>query len=286
MPRTSHRIWGYPISYSLPLLAVWLICSFGRAAAQTEATENQPAAERDAPGQMSAEEYAQNYPHNLPKLPPPEEAKAMPEPHRVWVDREKKLVYVDGYVSLREGMLEMFACPTGTKEHESVVAVVSSAQVVHACLLAVGAEPGTPVQFRPEFKAPTGTIIDIEVRWRDEEEQWHSLPAQQWVRNVRTEKPMEHPWVFAGSQFYKDEETGDQIYMAEAGDLICVSNFSTATLDIPTESSQVNAGLMFEANAEKIPPLGTPVRLVLKPRTEDGKPVKEGAEKNRLQEEN
>jgi hypothetical protein len=45
-----------------------------------------------------------------------------------------------------------------------------------------------------------------------------------------------------------------------------VSNFTTATLDIPAESSQVNEGLLFEAFAEKIPPLGTPVRLVLKPK--------------------
>ncbi|GIW99335.1 MAG: hypothetical protein KatS3mg111_2668 [Pirellulaceae bacterium] len=51
--------------------------------------------------------------------------------------------------------------------------------------------------------------------------------------------------------------------MAEGGDLICVSNFSTATLDVPFESSQVNAGLMFAAFTERIPERGTPVRLVL-----------------------
>jgi hypothetical protein len=76
---------------------------------------------------------------------------------------------------------------------------------------------------------------------------------------------MEHPWVFAGSRFWTDEETGRQYYQAEGGDFICVSNFGTAALDIPVESSQSNDALEFEAFTEHIPPLGTPVRLVLKP---------------------
>jgi len=44
-----------------------------------------------------------------------------------------------------------------------------------------------------------------------------------------------------------------------------VSNFSTALLDIPVESSQSDAELLFEAFTERIPPRGTPVRLTLKP---------------------
>lgn len=204
-----------------------------------------------------------------PKLPPPVGASAMPKPNRTWIDAEKGIVIVDGYVSLREGMLEMFACPVGTKEHESVVAVYSWAQVVHTALLAVGAQTGSSVKFNPEFQPPTGTQIDIEVRWLDEAGEWQSTTAQDWVKDLSTDKPMDHPWVFAGSGFWKDEQTGDEHYLAEAGDFICVSNFSTATLDIPAESSQVNEGLMFEAFTEKIPPLGTPVRLVLKPRLEE-----------------
>ncbi len=203
-----------------------------------------------------------------PQLPPPPGAQAMPTPHRVWIDKEQGRVLVDGYISLRAGMLEMFACPRGTKEHESIVAVQSSAQVVHTALLAVGAVAGRPVQWHPTFAPPTGTEISIEVRWQDSQGQWQQITAQQWVRDIQTGQPMQHPWVFAGSGFWKDAGTGQEYYMAEAGDFICVSNFSTATLDIPAESSQVNDGLLFEAHTERIPPLGTPVRLVLKPHVE------------------
>ena len=61
--------------------------------------------------------------------------------------------------------------------------------------------------------------------------------------------------------------TGKATIKANGGDLVCVSNFPTATLDLPVESSQANDELMFVAFAEKIPPRGTKVRLVFIPRT-------------------
>jgi len=67
---------------------------------------------------------------------------------------------------------------------------------------------------------------------------------------------------FGGSSFFLDEETKKQVYQAESGDLVCVSNFPTATLDLPVESSQANADLEFEAFTERIPPVGTLVRLI------------------------
>jgi hypothetical protein len=79
---------------------------------------------------------------------------------------------------------------------------------------------------------------------------------------------MQYPWVFAGSQFYVDEETKKQYYMAEAGDFICVSNFPDAMLDLPIESTSDNDELLFEAFTENIPPKGTKVTLVLVPQIE------------------
>jgi hypothetical protein len=184
----------------------------------------------------------------------------------VWVDPKEKAVIIDGQVSLREGMLEMFACLRNTKEHESIVSANTKAYVVHAALVTLGAEPGHPAQWVPEYKPPTGTEIEITVYWLDESGNAQTTRAQEWVKDIRTGKAMTHPWVFAGSRFWTDEETGKEHYMAEGGDFICVSNFSTATLDIPIESSQSNAELAFEAFAERIPPLGAPVRLILKPK--------------------
>jgi hypothetical protein len=200
-----------------------------------------------------------------PPLPEPEGATRLTPQDRVWIDVKNHEVFVDGYVALQRGYLEMFACPAGTKEHESVVGVHSKAATVHAALLAVGAVEGHPARFRPEFSPPAGTEIEIEVRWQDAEQKWRTARAQEWVREVESKKEMSHDWVFAGSGFWTNEKTGERYYMAEQGDLICVSNFPGATLDVPFESTQSNEGLLFEAFTERIPKLGTPVRLVLKP---------------------
>jgi hypothetical protein len=201
-----------------------------------------------------------------PKLPEPKGAKRLSPEYDIWIDPKQQAVLIDGQISLREGMLEMFACTRNTKEHESIVSANTKAYLAHAALLRLGAEAGSPVQWMPEYKPPSGTEIEVLVWWVDEEGKEHSARAQEWVKEVRTGKAMTHPFVFAGSSFWTDEATGKRYYQAEGGDFICVSNFSTAMLDIPVESSQSNTELAFEAFTERIPPLGAPVRLVLKPK--------------------
>ena len=165
-------------------------------------------------------------------------------------------------------MLEMFAVPKGTKEHESVVSLNTKAQVVHAALLAVGAVPGTTVKYRPAYTAATGPKVEVLVYWTDDKGQQQKARAQDWVRDIKTRKAMDVPWVFAGSGFYTDEATKKQYYLAEAGDLICVSNFPDATMDLPIESTDSNDALEFEAFTEHIPPRGTKVSVVLAPEIE------------------
>lgn len=203
------------------------------------------------------------------KLPEPKGVKRLHPEYDVWIDPKNKAVIVDGQISLREGMLEMFACTRNTKEHESIVSANTRAQIVHAGLLAIGAEPGRPVQFVPKYRPPSGTEIEVTVEWRDEKGKMQRARAQDWIKDINTKKSMTHPFVFAGSSFWVDEETKQKFYQAEAGDFICVSNFSTAMLDIPVESSPENSELAFEAFTEHIPPLGAPVRLILKPKLKD-----------------
>jgi hypothetical protein len=179
----------------------------------------------------------------------------------IWVDAPNKRVILGGTICLREGMLEMFACPKGTKEHESIVAVNSKAQLVHTALLAIGAQAGHPVQYDPEYKTATGSTIRVEVLWKDDKGALVRRRAQEMIRHVKTRDTLKHSWVFAGSGFW--EENGQRYYQAEGGELICLSNFSTALLDLPIESPQQNAQLLFEAFTESIPAIGTPVRLVL-----------------------
>lgn len=184
----------------------------------------------------------------------------------LWIDKARGRVIMIGKVSLREGQLEMFACPEGTKEHESILSVPVEAFKVHAALLALGVEPGRPVQFVPEYRAASGPIIDISLYWTDDSGQRRSAWAQDWVQDARTGKALAEPWIFAGSGFWVDENSGKREYLANHGDFICVSNFSSAMLDLPVESSDKAGQLLFTAFTERIPPRDTKVTIVLTPR--------------------
>jgi hypothetical protein len=192
----------------------------------------------------------------------------MTKDYDLWIDPQRKLVIVDGQICLREGQLEMFACPKGSKEHESIVAVNCKAQFVHAALEAVGAQAGKPVSFDPAYQPASGPIVDVYVLWQDAAGKKNRVRAQEWIKELKSDKAMTHPWVFAGSAVWTDETTGQRYYQADGGDFICVSNFPTAMLDLPVASSQANESLSFAAWTERIPPLGTKVRLVLIPQLE------------------
>jgi hypothetical protein len=188
--------------------------------------------------------------------------KLLDEKGRVWIDQKNKRVVVDGYIAVRKGQLEMFACLQGTKEHESVVAVLCKAATVHAALLAVGAKPGAPTQFDPYVPAK-GSTVQVHVLYRQPDGSKKVVDARSMIQHAATGKTMTYDWVFAGSGFYKDPDTGTESYLAEGGDLICVANFPSATMDLAVRSADSNSGLIFMANTDAIPEQGTPVRLVL-----------------------
>ena len=253
----------------------------------------------------------------------------------VLLDREGKRLLVKTHVVLREGLLEMLCCPVQTKEHEAILAVDARASVIHAGLVAIGAKPGTPVQYRPDFKPPSGQPIDIFLQWTDAQGKLHRQRAQEWIRyathrmyvapfealpaglklpdrdddlpirfhakfkeltwfgpmstNQRDKllslssdeayqkairkfftegrpRQLDAGWVFAGSGFYVDPQTGEKSYLAEGGDLICVSNFPSAMLDLSVKSTdKQDEGLMFEPWTERVPPKGTEVTMELIP---------------------
>lgn len=205
--------------------------------------------------------------------PTPPRAAARPDRHpelkrlsrteEVWIDKARKEVVVGGRIVLDRGPIEVFACVEKTKEHEAIVATRSSARLIHAALLAIGLDPGSPVSFDPEYVPPKGPRVSVRLRWKDAAGKEHQARAQEWIRNAQTGKPLEADWVFAGSAFWRDPNDGVEYYQADGGDVICVSNFPTALLDLPLQSSQANAELLFEAFAGRVPPRDTEVDLIL-----------------------
>lgn len=191
------------------------------------------------------------------------ELKRLSPDEEVWIDPKAKEVVVGGEIALDRGPIEFFACPKKTKEHESIVATRSTARLVHAALLAIGLEPGKPVSFDPVYAAASGPRVRVRMRWIDADGKPQTTDARNWIRLTGTGEPLADDWVFAGSLFWTDPTDGKEYFQADGGDLICVSNFPSAMLDLPIESSQSNEALLFEAFEGRVPPSGTAVELVL-----------------------
>jgi hypothetical protein len=186
----------------------------------------------------------------------------------VWLEIEgdKRRVCLSGVVCRTKGFLEQVLCKKETKEHEAIVSADIDAAKVHFALTLAGAEAGSPVKFVPKYTPAHGTVIKVYVQY-EEKGKTIKVPAQQWVRNIKTKKELEHNWVFAGSQFYQNrlDPKAPPFYAANDGDVICVSNFPSAMLDLPVKSSEKNDDLEFEAFTERIPAEDTRVLVILEP---------------------
>ena len=223
-----------------------------------------------------------------PAAPNPKEAEALPEVPKADSKSELKAllpdktlyletkpdktmrVIVEAEVCLREGPLEVFLCKKNTKEHEAILRTAPDARYLHAALIAAGGKPGSPVQFvnqntgEADYKKATGTPIKVTVHYR-KGGQLHTHPAQEWIRDMKTKKPMAHDWVFAGSRFMKNPDRPDDppYYTANNGEVIAISNFVDSMLDLPVEISRDNVELNFVADTAKIPPLLSKVWVIL-----------------------
>jgi hypothetical protein len=194
--------------------------------------------------------------------------KKVPIGKNVWLEVEgsKRRVVFNAYVCFREGPLEQLLCRKNTKEHEAILAADIDARDIHRALLLTGAKEGSPVRYQPKFQAPSGSAIRVTLRFEDNGKV-KTVPAQQWVRDRQSRKELEYDWVFAGSILLDNvfEKGGPPLYAANGGDVICVSNFEDAMLDLPINSSKDNSELEFEAWTDRIPPLDTKVAVILEP---------------------
>jgi hypothetical protein len=186
----------------------------------------------------------------------------------VWLEINggRRRVFVNAVVCLREGQLEQLLCRRHTKEHEAILSADIDARDIHKALLLTGIEPGTTVRYEPAFQPASGAPVKITLQY-EEKGSRTTVAARKWVRNIATKKELEKDWVFAGSQLVANplDESQQPYYAANAGDVICISNFEDALLDLPIKSPKDNSDLAFEAYTERIPPIDTKVVVILEP---------------------
>ncbi|MBX9655028.1 YdjY domain-containing protein [bacterium] len=186
------------------------------------------------------------------------------------MDMKNKQVVLDAEIVLTQGPLELLLCPKRTKEHEAILAADIAPRSFQLALLGVGAEPGAPALFEPEYKPPRGQPIEIFVEW-EEMGQKKRANARDWIRHPKDAggaEPLKAEFVFAGSRFIRIPGEERARWLGDDGDVVCVSNFPGSIIDVDIKSTNANEGLLFEAWTERIPPKGTKVKVFFVPTKE------------------
>jgi hypothetical protein len=194
-------------------------------------------------------------------IPPPKLAQV----GLVRVDITNRQISFDSEVCLREGVLEFLLCGWRTKTHESVLHTQAKASHMHAGLLMLGLTAGKPARWSGEdeaarFLTPAGAPLKIVFSWRNKDGQLQQAHAGTWLKgapgkNIATIKE----WIFVGSEILPNGR-----YWAELdGEVISVTNFPSAVIDVPFRSSNSNELRDLYSNTEAIPPLGTKVEVTI-----------------------
>jgi len=199
----------------------------------------------------------------------------------VRVDAVHRFVEFDGIVPVDchhedtpDVFLEVVACTKGTREHEALVMTEAQPSLVHAAMLLIGLEPGSPGAPRTRREAPIlpeGDSIRVEFVWRDSSGGEIVSDASDWIRHVETGETFGGSgWVFAGSRIV--ETQGREFYDADGtGLLIGLATFANARIEEATMGGATvaladpfspEAGMaepVWIANPERVPAFGTAV---------------------------
>jgi hypothetical protein len=221
------------------------------------------------------------------------------EPHEVFpgvrANLQDRTVSFDGYVPLDAHdpetpivYLELIACSPDTREHESLVATTARPSHIHAAMLLIGLEPGTPGRFvwnaaTREYDSiePTGDRVAVTLSHTTDSGEVATAPATDWVIDQRTGGTLEpldgsdprSAWVFSGSKIVDFD--GREFYDADgSGTIIGLTTFSTETIawiDVFSHRADIEEPRWI-ANAELVPSIGTPVVVTIRAidRTVDG----------------
>lgn len=190
-------------------------------------------------------------------------------------DPDAPLVYLEQIVCGRESP----EIPAG-KEHESLVTTNAKGSHIHAGLLLLGLEPGSPVKWETDPEGaviavePTGPPVRVEFFWTDEAGEQQKAPPQDWVRHSEThERFRDGHWVFSGSMFV-NYGAGDVYDADRSGTIVGLTSFGGEVLSW-NSAIHHDSGVatpVWSANNDTVPPFKTKVRVRLTVLEEEQQP--------------
>jgi hypothetical protein len=192
-------------------------------------------------------------------------------PH-IQIDVKNKQLRIDCYTVAADYPLEFLAVMTNTNEYEAIVRSDARPSDLHLALLMLGLTPGHPLQYsqsEDKWYPPTGPLIRIYFEYQ-EAGKTIRIPAYQWMRDITTKQPpTTFDWCFTGSRFLDTGEYGPNA----TGQLISVVNNDLSVLDVPALKSRAMDSRQWERNTPAMPPMNTPVTMILTPAPDQNAPT-------------
>ncbi|MBI5368936.1 MAG: hypothetical protein HZA54_18010 [Planctomycetes bacterium] len=238
--------------------------------------------------------------HASAQEPPPADAAGASEGDTVVLDRGLRLfakegrLEAQGVICLQRGLLELYGCGQGGKDHESIMAFPFRAQQLQLGLILLGLRDkhelgtGGGPKYQGDPARPVGDRVLLLIEWTGPDGKTESRRAEDLVLDRKTGQSAPRVgWVFAGSEFADEkdpgtgEPTGRKLYLANRYKVyIAIQHDPTAVLDYPLDAGANWAAARFFCNDKVIPPAGTKVKLIARAPT-----AEETAEMEKLEQE-
>jgi hypothetical protein len=184
-----------------------------------------------------------------------------------------RTVELRAWTCLDSGPVYLVACAPRTRERESLLVLEASPSDVHGALLTAGFKDGSPGHWEEgsprRFVPPTGDTVCVRVRYVSKSGELVDDPISAWIVGVHGEPFPQTSWVFSGSRETSDPAWmgGCAVYEADrTGAVIGLLTFGEEVVGFSRPAcSDVESGTSpWLARPGTVPPVGTPVTLVLR----------------------
>jgi hypothetical protein len=192
-----------------------------------------------------------------------------------------RTVEVQAWTCRDSGSIIQVACAANTREHESLLVVAPQPSEIHAALREAGFAEGSPGRWirrgeESRFIPPTGAAVDISVRCEPGPGQLVEVPISNWVRHADDITTLPgNTWIFGGSHLTETPAwVGGKAQLAAdlSGSVIGLATFGDEVLGFPQGFADPVDGEppAWSIRTPRVPPIGTPVTLLLRPAAEGG----------------
>jgi hypothetical protein len=187
-----------------------------------------------------------------------------------------RTVEVQAWTCRESGAIIQVACAANTREHESLLVVAPQPSEIHAALHMAGFVAGSPGRWirqddEVQFVPPTGAAVEVSVRCEPWPGGVFEEPVSRWMHHADDMTPFPgDTWIFGGSQLVETPAWigGDTQLAADlTGSVIGLATFGDEVLGFPrgfADPTQEDPA-PWAVRAGRVPPIGTPVTLVLRP---------------------